>query len=99
MFFCHFPALVEAVTLVHADWNNGLLGEHVHVINAYISLLPTHQRRHVIVTKAKEEKAAIQAAAAALAQSPPAKKSKASPSASNQGSVPLNQRLTQGTQP
>jgi hypothetical protein len=95
MFFCHFPALVEATTLVHADWNNGLLGETVHVINAYISLLPAHQRRHVIIAKAKEEKAASQnAAAAALVQSPcPAKKPKAGPVAS--GSMPLNQRFTQ----
>ena len=94
MFFCHFPALVEATTLVHQDWNNRLLGEAVHVINAYISLLPAHQRRHVMITKAKEEKAAIQAAAATLVQSPcPAKKPKAGPVAS--GSMPLNQRFTQ----
>ena len=94
MFFCHFPALVEATTLVHADWNNRLLGESMHVINAYISLLPTHQRRHVLISKAKEETAAAQAAATALVQSPcPAKKPKAGPVAS--GSMPLNQRFTQ----
>jgi hypothetical protein len=95
MFFCHFPALVEATTLVHADWNNWLLGESMHVINAYISLLPTHQRRHVLISKAKEEAAAAQSAAASLVQASPAKKPKAGPVASNQGSTPPNQRYTQ----
>ncbi len=95
MFFCHFPALMEAVTLVHADWNNGLFGETMYVINAYISLLPAHHRRHVIITKAKEAKAAIQSSAATLVQLPPDKKPEACPVASNQGSMPQNQRFTQ----
>ena len=95
MFFCHFPALVEPVTLVHADWHNRQLGESLHVINVYISLLPTHQRRHVMITKAKEEAAAAQAAAVSLAQSPPAKKPKANPVASTQGPVSQHQRFTQ----
>ena len=101
MFFCHFPALVEPAIVVHSEWNHGVMreGEQMHVINAYISLLPAHQRRHVIITKAKEEKAAIQNAATALAQSSPAKKPKVTPAASQQGSVNPNQRFTQGSQP
>jgi hypothetical protein len=66
------------------------------VINAYISLLPIHQRRHVFFAKAKEEKAATQATTIALAQSPPAKKPKVNnPTASYQGSSAPKNRLTQ----
>ncbi len=49
-----------------------------------------------MIAKAKEEAAAAQAAAISLAQSPPAKKPKAGPVATNQGQqVSQNQRFAQ----
>ena len=86
MFFCHYPALVETTPLLHADWNNGQLGESVHILNAHVSLLPTHLRRHVVIQKAKEEKAAAALVVSQPAPPPqnpqPAKKPKLSPQAS-----------------
>ena len=70
LFFCHFPALVEPQVLEHSDWNTNNNGVSVHVINAYISLLPLHQRRNVILRKEREDKAAASAIAAAT---PPAR--------------------------
>ncbi len=71
LFFCHFPALVEAQIIEHADWNVNNDGAAVHIINAYISLLPLHQRRNIILRREREEKAAASAAASA----PPAVRS------------------------
>ena len=64
LFFCNFPALVEPQVIEHADWAVNNDGTAVHLINAYISLLPPHQRRNVILRKEREEKAAASAAAA-----------------------------------
>ncbi len=68
LFFCHFPALVEPQVLEHSDWNTNTNGVTVHVINAYISLLPPHQRRNIILRKEREDKAAASAVAAATPQ-------------------------------
>ncbi len=65
LFFCHFPALVEPQVLEHSDWNTNTNGVTVHIINAYISLLPPHQRRNIILRKEREDKAAASAVAAA----------------------------------
>ncbi len=70
LFFCHFPALVEPQILEHSDWNTSNNGVSVHIINAYVSLLPLHQRRNVILRKEREDKAAASAIAAAT---PPAR--------------------------
>ena len=67
LFFCHFPALVEPQVLEHADWALNNEGTAVHIINAYISLLPPHQRRNIILRKEREDKAA----ASAVATAPP----------------------------
>ncbi len=67
LFFCHFPALVEPQILEHEDWNTQNNGVAVHIINAYISLLPPHQRRNIILRKEREDKAASAAAAAVAA--------------------------------
>ncbi len=68
LFFCHFPALVEPQTLEHENWHTNNNGVTVHIINAYISLLPLHQRRNVILRKEREDKAAASAVAAATPQ-------------------------------
>ncbi len=68
LFFCHFPALVEPQVLEHSDWNTNTNGVTVHIINAYISLLPPHQRRNIILRKEREDKAAASAVAAATPQ-------------------------------
>ena len=65
LFYCHFPALVEPHVIVHTDWGTQTEGKAVHFINGYISLLPPHQRRNVLMRKDREDKAAASAAAAA----------------------------------
>ena len=58
LFFCHLPALVMPQTVIHSDWHTHLEEVAVHVINAYITLLPPHQRRTALMKKDKEDKAA-----------------------------------------
>ena len=79
MFFCHFPNLVDPIVLSHADWGVNVEGCAVHFINAYINILPQHQRRNFLIAKDKEDKAAAKAARESPSSSGPAKKSKASP--------------------
>ena len=83
LFCCHFPVLVNPVTLRHAEWDTSTEGIAVHVINAYINILPLHQRRNYIVAKVREEKAAADAAQKSSPPNVPAKKSRASPPASS----------------
>ena len=83
MFFCHFPMLVDAIPLIRPDWDANTEGVSVHVINAYVHLLPLHQRRKYVIEKDREDKAALESA-----QSPPqtygqAKKMKVQPSTSS----------------
>ena len=61
LFFCHFPALVDPVVLTHTDWGTNTEGEAVHVVNCYIMLPPPHARRHLLITKARQDAAAAQA--------------------------------------
>jgi hypothetical protein len=65
LFFCHFPALVEPQVIIHADWATNGDGQMVHIINAYVTLLPPHQRRNVLMRKDMEEKAAASAVVSA----------------------------------
>ena len=62
LFFCHFPMLVDPIPLIRPDWDTNTEGIAVHVINAYINLLPLHQRRKYIIEKEREEKAAAESA-------------------------------------
>ena len=73
LFFCHLPALVMPQTVVHSCWDDQVEEVAVHVINAYITLLPPHQRRSALLKKEKEDKAATAttAAAAAIARPSP----------------------------
>ena len=69
LYYCLFAALVEPQIIVHTDWNtNNDIGQAVHIINAYVSLLPPHQRRSFIMRKEKEDKAVASAAASVTLQ-------------------------------
>jgi hypothetical protein len=61
LFFCRFAALVDPVVLTHTDWGTNTEGEAVHVVNCYIMLPPPHARRHILITKARQDAAAAQA--------------------------------------
>ena len=62
LFFCHLPALVDPQVVICSDWNTNIDGVAVHVINAYITLLPPHQRRSYVMRKDREDRAAASAA-------------------------------------
>ena len=83
LFCCHFPVMVSPIVLQHAQWDANTEGVAVHVVNAYVNILPLHQRRNYIVTKAREDKTALEAAQKTTQPYVPAKKSKASPPASS----------------
>ena len=62
LFCCHFPMLTDPIPLTRPDWDTNTEGVAVHVINAYINLLPLHQRRRYVIEKEREEKAALESA-------------------------------------
>lgn len=85
MAFCHYPAMVEPAILTHADWNISSDGEAAHVINCYITLPPPHQRRHLVISKAKQERMENLTTDPALStsQAGPAKKTRMAPTTSH----------------
>ena len=102
LFYCVCPALLAPALIKNSDWDKGMLESDVdeaYVLNAYIHLLPLHQRRTYMITKAKEDLAASQAAKGTQAQqiiaATVAKKPKiaAQPTAGNsKASAPLMSR-------
>ena len=58
LFYCHLPALLRPVTTIHTEWGEQgkTPGEEVHIINAYISLYPSHLRRKVMSKRIRDEK-------------------------------------------
>ena len=94
LFFCHLPALVMPQTVIHSDWNTQVEEVAVHVINAYITLLPPHQRRTALMRKDKEEKAAAAAMPSPVYltptgySGPTTKKSRPNPSTHSASHVP-----------
>ena len=67
LFYCHFPALVDPQVIVHTDWSSRTDGIAIHIINAYVTLLPPHQRRNALIRKDIEDRAE-KAAASSRAQ-------------------------------
>ena len=58
LFFCHLPAMVDPQVVIHSDWNTHTDGLAVHIINAYITLLPPQQRRQALLKKDRDDQAA-----------------------------------------
>ena len=58
LFFCHFPALIDPVVLVQADWGTHTEGEAVHMVNCYISLPPPQLRRTLVIKRFMQDQAA-----------------------------------------
>ena len=83
LFCCHFPTMVNPIVLQHANWDTNTEGAAVHVVNAYVNILPLHQRRNYIVTRAREEKAFLETVPKLSTPQVPAKKSKPSIPASS----------------
>ena len=71
LFFCHLPAMVDPQVVIHSDWNTNVEGMAVHIINAYVTLLPPHQRRTYVMRKDREDRAAAAAAKAAASAPKP----------------------------
>ena len=94
LFYCHCPALLGPTMIKDADWQQGIDADVTYVINAYVHLLPQHQRRCFILWKAKEDKAAAMATpspdpkSASHAASQAAKKPKMTPVPSTSGTRP-----------
>ena len=83
LFCCHFPTMVSPIVLHHANWDANTVGVAVHVVNAYVNILPIHQRRNYIVTRAREEKASLETVPKLVSPQVPAKKLKPSAPASS----------------
>ena len=84
LFCCHFPTMVNPIVLQHANWDTNTEGVAVHVVNAYVNILPLHQRRNYIVARAREEKASLETVPKLAPTQVPAKKSKPSTPTSSQ---------------
>ena len=59
LFFCHLPAMVDPQVVIHSDWNTHTDGLAVHIIYAYITLLPPQQRRNALIKRDREDRAVV----------------------------------------
>ena len=57
LYFCLFPNLCEPTILETANWNHEAPKEEAYIINVYVHLLPTSQRRGKVAAKLAEDEA------------------------------------------